>query len=342
MNTMARSFLVLFFLSCVWSSLSHAQGNACPEAETAKYTLTFDAVWSQQTHPQDFPNNPHFSGLVGGTHNGTISFWNVGSLASDGIESMAEAGSKTLLIGEVNAEINLGNAGEVISGTGINPSPGSAAVTFTATQDFPLATVVSMVAPSPDWFVGVSGVALFDGNSWVEELTVPLQPFDSGTDSGSMYTSANMDTQPPDPISEITGYPFLNGGNVPPLGTFTFKRIYDDCLSLCVTDLEAGKVATLHVSRGEPGEQVAILYGRQEGQWVYSGFGWNVDFGFLVTLQTLQTQLLVMGPFDQAGEFSYDQFIPAFLSGLTIKFQAAMKNTAPETCMSNLIDTVIL
>lgn len=194
-------------------------------ALTAQYRVTFDATWSAATHPVDFPPNPHFSGLIGGTHSDGAIFWQEDTLASDGIESMAETGSKTLLMGEVQTEITAGNAGEVISGGGIGPSPGSTSTTFTATQDFNLATVVTMIAPSPDWFVGVAGIPLFENNQWVDQVTYELQPYDAGTDSGTTYTSPNDNTNPPDPITEITGYPFESGGMVAPLGTFTFERI---------------------------------------------------------------------------------------------------------------------
>ena len=101
-----------------------------------------------------------------------------------------------------------GNAGEVIRGGSINASPGSISATFTATRDFPLATLVSMIAPTPDWFVGVSAVALFDNNQWVQHVRVQLQPYDAGSDSGTTYTSRNADQNPPVLITQITGYPF--------------------------------------------------------------------------------------------------------------------------------------
>lgn len=195
-----------------------------PPPETAQYEVVFDATWSAETHPTDFPSNAHFSGLIGGTHDANVVFWQPGQLASPGIETMAELGSKTLLTAEVEAAIGLGYAGEVIDGGGINPSPGSVATTFAATQTFPRATVVSMIAPSPDWFVGVSGFELFQDNQWVQEFAYSLQPYDAGTDSGTTYTSPNMDTNPQDPISEIAGYPFNVGLEIPPLGTFTFRK----------------------------------------------------------------------------------------------------------------------
>ncbi len=194
-------------------------------AAMAEYRLTFDATWSLATHPDQFPPNPHFSGLIGGTHTHEALFWDVLHEATAGIESMAETGSKTALTGEVQAAITAGTAGAVISGGGIGLSPGSVSVTFTVTPEFSRVTVVSMIAPSPDWFVGVASLPLLVGGRWVDEVTVPLAPYDAGTDSGASYTSANQDTNPAAPIVEITGPPLEVGGTVPPLGTFTFERL---------------------------------------------------------------------------------------------------------------------
>jgi hypothetical protein len=239
MITIKLSILVLFIACSGLLPWDWAGSEASAAEESAVYRLTFDAVWSAQTHPTTFPPNPHFSGLVGGTHNDAVAFWEVGALASEGIEKMAELGSKTTLIAEVNTAIGNGTAGAVISGSGIGNSPGSVDVTFSITQDFPLATVVTMIAPSPDWFVGVSGVPLFNGQVWEDELVVSLQPFDAGTDSGVNYTSSNMNTFPPEPIYEITGFPFEVGGTVPPLGTFTFTRIFDPTLTSDVDTIPA-------------------------------------------------------------------------------------------------------
>src|SRR5574339_964102 len=64
-------------------------------APTARYRVTFEATWDASTHPTDFPPNPHFSGLIGGTHRGTVSFWRDGGLATDGIRLMAERGRQS-------------------------------------------------------------------------------------------------------------------------------------------------------------------------------------------------------------------------------------------------------
>lgn len=194
-------------------------------ASTARYRVTFDATWSAETHPDEAPPNPHWSGLIGGTHRDAVRFWADGGIASDGIKAMAELGNKTPLDVEVQTAIQAGTAQHVLSGGALSGSPGSVALDFEVSRDYPLVTLVSMVAPSPDWFVGVSGLSLFDGTDWVGERVVALQPWDAGTDGGASFLSPDRPLDPRAPISRIGARPFLVGGTVPPLGTFTFRRL---------------------------------------------------------------------------------------------------------------------
>ncbi len=190
-------------------------------AETTEYEVLFESTWSEATHPIDFPTNPHFSGLIGGLHNDQVSFWNEGELASLGIKNMAELGSKTELASEVQAAITAGTAAAVLSGGGIAVSPGSVALAFTVDDAFPLVTLVSMLAPSPDWFIGVSGLSLRENGAWIPQLVVDLVVYDAGTDSGPSYRSPNEPTVPPVPIFENQAGPFATNNVV---GTFTFVR----------------------------------------------------------------------------------------------------------------------
>ncbi len=192
--------------------------------EVVEYEVVFEATWSEATHPQDFPPGPHFSGLIGGTHNADVTFWQEGELASLGIEQMAEVGSKTSLTNEVTASIDTGEAFSVISGGGISSSPGSVTLTFQVSDTHSLVTLVSMIAPSPDWFVGVSNLDLRNTDGiWQGEVVVDLDPYDAGTDSGTTFTSGNADTQPPDLITNLNdSFPFMGTS---PLGTFTFRLL---------------------------------------------------------------------------------------------------------------------
>ena len=200
----------------------------------ATYKVTFTTVWTGTNFPIMFPGtSAHFSGLIGGTHNEQIKFWETGQMATDGIESMAETGSKSGLSSEVNAAIADGRAEFELSGTG-NSNAGTVELEFDINETYPLVTLVSMVAPSPDWFVGVRDLSLFDtaAGDWKDTVTVDLKVYDAGTDSGSTFTASNADTQPADPIALLsstvsTDTDFTDGvgsgGEF--IATMTFTRI---------------------------------------------------------------------------------------------------------------------
>lgn len=204
-------------------AIGHGTALAGPDCDTATYEATFVAEWSQATHPAMFPPNPHFSALIGGTHADGVSFWAPGGLASPGIESMAETGSTTLLRNEVLVTVGDQTAGSVLEGGSIAVSPGQRSMVFEIAQGHPLVTLVTMIAPSPDWFVGVHGLSLRDGGGWVGSLAVDLWAYDAGTDSGSTYTAPNADTNPPEPIRNLSDEaPFVGTGRI---GTLTFTRV---------------------------------------------------------------------------------------------------------------------
>ena len=186
----------------------------------ADYDVTFDATWTAATHPVDFPPGPHFSPLVTAIHNDQVSFWLSGTLASQGIEDMAELGATSPLDDEISAAIVAGTAVNMVIVPGIN-SPGQQTLSVSLTQSHPRLTLVSMLAPSPDWFIGVSGVDLIVAGDWVDELVIDLRAYDAGTDNGVTYLSPDDDTVPQENISLLTEAPFV--GSVP-VGTLTITR----------------------------------------------------------------------------------------------------------------------
>lgn len=205
------------------SALLACAGAAHAGETIATYRMTFTAAWSLENHPVDFPPNPHFSGLIGASHNVHVGFWEMGGIASPGIEAMAETGSKTLLEGEINGAIAAGTAREVVSRGSLDPSPGERVWTFNVYSRHPLLTLTTMIAPTPDWFVGVDSLRMAENGVWKDEVVVSLHPYDAGTDSGTTYLSANDDTDPQEPIHDLSNeYPFTG---TPPLGTFTFTLI---------------------------------------------------------------------------------------------------------------------
>lgn len=192
---------------------------AALQQPTYTYTVTFHATWSSATHSGGtlgIPTNPHFSPPIGGTHSSSQLFWQPGATASNGIEQMAERGDPFPFAAEIEATGLSAN----ILGIGPLDSPGTMIMTFSTSAATPLVTLVTMLAPSPDWFVGVHGLSLAEGGTFVQEKTVSLLVYDAGTDSGTTFTAADSDTNPKEAIRLITDTPLANN----PVGTFTFTR----------------------------------------------------------------------------------------------------------------------
>lgn len=194
---------------------------------TARYEVLFQATWSRETHPEDFPGAAHWSGLVGGVHNGTVHFWRAGETASEGIRLMAERGRQTDLLQEVNAAIAAGTADFALAGGGIGTSPGSVTLRFPQAmrRDYPLVTLCSMIAPSPDWFVAVDSLSLIEAGEWASAKTATLFGYDAGTDSGATFTSPDLATVPRGVVARFNDFPALVNGKIVPFGTFTFTRL---------------------------------------------------------------------------------------------------------------------
>lgn len=202
-----------------------AAGESAPAF--ADYRITFDGTWSAATHPTQFPANAHFSGLVGAVHNDQVNFWEPGQIATDGIELMAETGGKSIFLDEINSAIDSGYALSAIDGPGISVAPGTGSVDIRVTVDYPLVTLTTMLAPSPDWFAGFHNIRFFSDGAFIDSLSIEGIVYDSGTDSGASFTSGNSDTQPRDIIvrttSEPTDSPFIQG--LPTAGQFIIEKL---------------------------------------------------------------------------------------------------------------------
>jgi hypothetical protein len=84
-----------------------------------------------------------------------------------------------------------------------------------------------MLAPSPDWFVGIHNYSLLFDGEFVDNASIDLVLYDSGSDSGVRYQSSNSATEPASPIgrvnSEAQDSPFVDGE--PIAGSFTIERL---------------------------------------------------------------------------------------------------------------------
>lgn len=155
------------------------------------FKLTFEGLWSRNTHPKDFPTNSwltRFSDIIGATHAIDYRFWQYGEQASEGLRQVAERGATRMLESELKNESE--HIRTIIKARGL-AYPNVTGRTFAVFRVDPinhLVSFVSMIDPSPDWFVGVSGLELCLPNcTWIENKVLELYPWDAGTDSGATY-----------------------------------------------------------------------------------------------------------------------------------------------------------
>jgi hypothetical protein len=134
---------------------------------------------------------------------------------------LAEGGRHSPLDQEIMAAIKAGTAGALIETGPIKPVPGKVEAVFEVGDKYPTASIVAMIAPSPDWFTGVS-VNLMENGHWVDKKTVTAFAWDAGTDIGTTYKAPDADSKL---RVSMNGAPhFQKDGQAVPVGTFTFVR----------------------------------------------------------------------------------------------------------------------
>jgi hypothetical protein len=171
-------------------------GIGTAHAGSATYSVTFDSAWSQATHPVDYPASAHFSRFVGATHGAGYAIFKERGMASDGLKRVAEMGAPSPHDAEIQKAISGGAAGQMIRGEPVKTLPGSSTMSFTADDAHAMVSIVTMVAPSPDWFTGVSGLALKDKGKWIDRKVVTVYAWDAGTDSGATFLAPDQATSP--------------------------------------------------------------------------------------------------------------------------------------------------
>ncbi len=220
---------------------------------SATYRAVFEGTWTAGSHPTGFPSNPHFSAIVGAVHNDDATRWMDGDMATPGLEQVAETGMPDMLQEEVTAQIGMGDALAVVLQEPPADNSGTVSMTFyfSVTDAFPLVTLASKIAPSPDWFVGVSGLSLqedHDGHGhWLASHTVELFPYDAGTEDGMMFSPGDADSMPAGSIMSAQGVaPFSDQ----PVATLTFERVEERAFHAALEQPTAGPVAGIGLIRG--------------------------------------------------------------------------------------------
>jgi len=198
-------------------------------AGSAEYNVVIHSRWTKANFPLEYPepglvSGPHFSGLIGTTHDSAYAIFREGTPPTPGLEHLSEEGKHNPLDDEIRSAIAAGKAGVLFESGALRDFNDSIMATFAADPRHPLVSVVAMVAPSPDWFTGVGAVNLMENGQWVAGRTLELYAWDSGGDDGTTYKAPDQDTNPKKPTMRALNPHFVIDGQARPVGSITFTR----------------------------------------------------------------------------------------------------------------------
>ena len=240
---LASRYRSLFTFALAFLALLSLPGfNSSAHAQSATYRVTFEGKFtaSALAGGVSVPSGEHFTTLIGAVHNDSVIFWSSGAMASEGVEGVAELGNTGTFKSEINANMNAVAVIEKSLPSGGTPT---ATVDFTVTTAHPLVTLLTMVAPSPDWFVGVSGLSLLDAQGgWLASYSVDLFPYDAGTEEGTEFSLSNAATSPQGTITSIKGTGKFSDEPIASL-TFTLQSVTPEITSAATFTVDEGTTA---------------------------------------------------------------------------------------------------
>lgn len=216
--------LVLVIAVILFFSCKKENNDNRPFSESI-YTIEVTGKWSSP----DFtiPAGVHFTALVGMVHNNSSYLWRNGSRSSRGVESVAETGSTTLIRSEIDSVIRNRNAISLVLMNAPLPT-GSNRTTIYTNSNYPFVSFQSMIAPSPDWFIGFDAFNLYRNNQWLSDTTINLFVYDAGTEDGDVFSLNNPATIPLQDIKLLSAEnaTVLANGNNPlkPIASVRFIR----------------------------------------------------------------------------------------------------------------------
>ncbi|XP_030554672.1 uncharacterized protein LOC115758257 [Drosophila novamexicana] len=246
------------------SATQPAPQTGCTLDRLAVYKVVLHTYWTRELFPKHYPDwrpTAQWTKTLGRTHNANYGLYHIGQPATAGVKQFAETGKTELLdsnAGEQQQQQMQAQKSSTATVPGTAPTMAERSVfdefSLPAIQlgagrseakvfvdsNHSLVSLMTRIVPSPDWFIGVDSFELCVGGSWIDTVTVELDPLDAGTDNGFTFTAPNWPTAPQGVIYRITSrYPAHPAGSfyypkskrLPPIATFQFIKLREYELS---------------------------------------------------------------------------------------------------------------
>ena len=218
-------FATFLFMSVIFLSCSKEMEQETIPFSEASYKIVVTLNWISPKF--GVPAGAHVTALTGMVHNKDTFLWMPAKFATAGLEDVAEIGNNAKMNVELDA-ILLSN--KALSKFSIPPPSvtGMVEMDLTFNTNYPYISFASMIAPSPDWFMGIHDFSLLNNKTWINDTTVNLVVYDAGTEQGDVFGYNNPETIPQQTISLLTpvNASVLANGNtsVASIGTIRFIK----------------------------------------------------------------------------------------------------------------------
>ena len=194
-------------------------------SQTATYEVTIESNWTREAHLA-LPGNAHFSPVVAISHNQGFELLPIGGIAGPAFERIAEMGQTARMERALRTQMRRMNADDVVvtENQFVLRQP-EQTFEITVSEEFPMVSFVSMIAPSPDWVIGAANLQLYSRFQGFKAgvTRMPLYAIDAGTENGDFggnFSLNNRATSPKAPINVLLGRGFDE-----PFAYVTFRKI---------------------------------------------------------------------------------------------------------------------
>ena len=139
------------------------------------------------------------------------------------------SGATATLKNEINAQLAAKKVWQLILPGGTGAEGVITEIHVQVTSNFSKVSFITMLAPSPDWYIGIDSFDLCDNGKWRESWNDTMSPpYDAGTEEGEGFSTSNPASNPHVDIFRITNDmqgAFKNTEPIKSLGEFLFKGI---------------------------------------------------------------------------------------------------------------------
>jgi hypothetical protein len=192
-KTIAIIVIIIGVILALW----YFSKNKLSSSNKIFYKVQFISDWGNNRQEINAPSNPHTGNMFLISHNEKINLFKVGSYAPKGISNTSMYGTIDDLLAAFDRDRNH----DGIARAPVLMTPGQQSLMISADEKFHYLSFVTMVAPSPDWFTGISGLNLIENGQWIRNKTIPLYVYDAGTDSGTAFNTEHYIREQPLPIT---------------------------------------------------------------------------------------------------------------------------------------------